>query len=392
MVKIWKCTPNEVFAFLEAVQALSPCTIQQIQAKLRWHWSVIGNTKTFCEEVRLVKTQKEIVSLTEFADRLLRFTGQKRKVFVNNSPITRHPTFVSIVEEISKKSEIETDKIGDILKVKFEPKEKWEKQDFQKINESYTEWLVYTGQSERKERTLVYSGGSVVISGIENLKDFEFLKERELRHMLIQKEKLSGELIKELRTKIEAIDKETDDGRRGALFQECVRDAFSLLGFVGRDTNSNYEKSLSIFTSNTGGGDVALFFHFPIHHKTGLFEGGVLACEAKSTKGNVGGNSVGQARNFSKKILERFEKYFVQPIVVSRSTTGLDPSGKHLASPEVVHISEAALFSLLEIQKRKLNSEGSLITPSDLFKFLEELISKEKLEPSIEDIKSFFDN
>ncbi|GAI46232.1 unnamed protein product, partial [marine sediment metagenome] len=97
MIKIWKSPPKEVFDFLEAVQSLKVCTIEQIREKLRSQWPPVRNAKTFCEETGLIEINNSKIVLTEFAERLMRFTGQKRRDFIRNSPIVNHPTFLFVV-------------------------------------------------------------------------------------------------------------------------------------------------------------------------------------------------------------------------------------------------------------------------------------------------------
>jgi len=139
-------------------------------------------------------------------------------------------------------------------------------------------------------------------------------------------------------------------------------------------------------------GDVALFFHHPVSTSSHTYLGGSLACEAKSTESNVGGRAVGQARNLRMKIQERFSDYLVQPIVVSRSNVGYDPSGRNLAPPEVIHITANGIIKMLMLQKKRLDRGESLILPTHIFQILDNFVKNEIIEPKPDELADCLEN
>jgi len=391
MKKIVRSSPEDVFDFLKSVKSLGKCTIEQIRSKMGLQWPPVRLAKSFCEEFNLVEISDKTISLTEISGRLLRFTGQKRIDFLKSSYLLAREPFKYLIEELgSLDKEFTSLELSKVIKLKFFPKAKWEKTEPKQVGETYCSWLEYLGIIKKEGEKFKYAGGKVIISGIEALKDFEFLMERALKHRIVDHITNSKEIIKNSLDILDKIESEQDDNKRGKLFQEFVKIAFLPLGFVCRKKNSHYERELEVFKDNTGGGDVALFHHFPLHGKDVLFDGGILGCEAKSTKSNIGGKAVGQSRNFTKKLSEKFPKYFFQPIIISRSETGLDPSGIHLAPPEVIHLNHKCILKMLEIQKKRVENNEYLITPSEIFSFFEELVLEQKLQPSEKNIENFF--
>jgi len=387
-MKIPKASPEEVFSFLGAVEALENSTIDQIRGKLKSRWPPVADAKIFCEYFQLIVIKGNKISLSETAERMLKFTGQMRIDFVRSSGIILKEPFRHLLEELSKKEgEFKETEISDIIKAKF-PKE-FQKEDIPKIKEAYSEWLVYIGFLSRTKSGLAYVGGEIKIDNIYSLKQFEYLEERRLKHTLIEGELKS--IIEDCRGILDQIKEETDDNLRGKKFQEFTGVAFRALGFIPRTINTQLEKDFMIFSDNKGGGDVVLLNHFPSSGKHTLFEGLAIACEAKSTEGNVGSGAIGQARNLVKKVKEKYKNYVVQPLVISRSKSGLDPSGSSLAPPEVIHLRDNSILEILRIQKNRLNSGAYLIIPSEIFEFIQAMIKKQNLQPSIEDIKSFFE-
>lgn len=389
-MEIPKATPEEVFKYLEAVSSLEEASIEQIRSKLKTQWPPVRNAHTFCKHFKLISLSGKKIKLAEVSERMLQFTDQKRIDFIKSSGMLLREPFNYLVKEIESNVTINKEKeLFDILKVKFLLKS--DKSESDKIASSYKEWLLLLGYLKEEGNSLVYCGGKVKTENIFSLKEFEYLQERQLKHILIEEFDGVNKIIRDCSELLEKVENEKDDNKRGKLFQNFVALVFCAFGFVPRTKNSQLEKDLMIFSDNKGGGDVTLFNHFPINSDSRLFEGGILCCEAKSTKGNIGSNAVGQARNLNKKVKLKYPKYISRSIIVSRSTSGLDPSGISLAPPEVIHIKESCLMELLKIQKSRLNSANYLIIPSEFFRFVEELIKGQDLQPSLVSIKDFFD-
>lgn len=236
-------------------------------------------------------------------------------------------------------------------------------------------------------------GGLVKGFDVLSLVEVEFLKERELFDWFVEDFENPKEILKKPLEVLNDIELEDDDDRRGKLFQKFVAISFRRLGFFPRTRNSPHEKRSRLsFKDNLGGGDVALFFHHPISTSSRIYLGGSLACEAKSTESNVGGKAVGQARNLRTKIEERFSEYLVQPVVVSRSCIGYDPSGRNLAPPEVIHLTANGIIRILELQKRRLDRGESLILPTHIFQMLDDLVKSEIIEPKPEELVDYLEN
>jgi len=395
MPKTVHSSPQTVFEFIEALESIQPCTIEQVRAKLRSPWPPVRLARSFCQFFGLIESGKGKIWLSSIGTRILRYTSGKRIEFAKNYwRLQEREPFRYLINQLSKTAQyIGFDEIADIIRVKFDPKTSWTKEKKLAIGEDYSRWLEYLGICKVKNNTVGYVGGFVKGFDVLSLTEVEFLKERELFDWFVEDFKNPKEILKEPQRILDKLKQEDDDDKRGKMFQRFVSVSFKRLGFFPRTRNSPHEKKSRLsFKDNLGGGDVALFFHHPVSTSSHTYLGGSLACEAKSTESNVGGRAVGQARNLRMKIQERFSDYLVQPIVVSRSNVGYDPSGRNLAPPEVIHITANGIIKMLMLQKKRLDRGESLILPTHIFQILDNFVKNEIIEPKPDELADCLEN
>jgi len=392
MPKIVHSSPETVFEFIETVESIQPCTIEQVRAKLKSPWPPVRSAKSFCQFFGLIESDKGKIWLSSIGNRILRYTNGKRIEFTRNYwQLQEKEPFRYLISQLPKIAQyIRFNEVADLIRIKFDPKTSWTKEKKLLLGEDYSRWLEYLGICKIKDNTVGYVGGFVKGFDVLSLAEVEFLKERELFDWFVEDFENPKEILKKPREILDDIKQENEDARRGKLFQKFVAISFKRLGFFPRTKNSPHEKKSRLsFKDNLGGGDVALFFHHPVSTSSHTYLGGALACEVKSTESNVGGRAVGQARNLRTKIQERFSDYLVQPMVVSRSNVGYDPSGRNLAPPEVIHLTANGIIRILELQKKRLDRGGSLILPTHIFQMLDEFVKKEIIEPKPEELVNY---
>lgn len=392
MPKIVHSNPETVFAFIEAVESIQPCTIEQVRAKLKSPWPPVRSAKSFCRFFGLIESDKGKIWLSNMGSRILRYTNGKRIEFTRNFwRLQEKEPFRYLISQLSETAQyIRFDEVADLIRIKFDPKTSLTKEKKLLLGEDYSRWLKYLGICKIKDNTIGYVGGFVKGFDVLSLAEIEFLKERELFDWFVEDFENPKEILRKPLKILDEIKQEKDDTKRGKLFQKFVAVSFKRLGFFPRTKNSPHEKKSRLsFKDNLGGGDVALFFHHPVSTSTHTYLGGALACEAKSTESNVGGRAVGQARNLRTKIEERFSNYLVQPVVVSRSDIGYDPSGRNLAPPEVIHLTANGIIRMLELQKKRLDKGESLILPTHIFQMLDGFVKNEIVEPKPEELVNY---
>ena len=392
MPRIVHSSPETMFEFIEAVESIQPCTIEQVRAKLKSPWPPVRSAKSFCQFFGLIESDKGKIWLSSIGSRILKYTNGKRIEFTRNYwRLQEKEPFRYLIKQLSKTARhIRFNEVADIIRVNFDPKTSWTKEKKLLIGEDYSRWLEYLGICKIKNNTVGYVGGFVKGFDVLSLAEVEFLKERELFDWFVEDFENPKEILKKPLKILDEVKQENDNAKRGKLFQKFVATSFKRLGFFPRTKNSPHEKKSRLsFKDNLGGGDVALFFHHPVSTSSHTYLGGALACEAKSTESNVGGRAVGQARNLRTKIQERFSDYLVQPVVVSRSKIGYDPSGRNLAPPEVIHVTAGGIIRILELQKKRLDRGESLILPAHIFQMLDEFVKHEIIEPKPEELVNY---
>jgi hypothetical protein len=282
--------------------------------------------------------------------------------------------------------------IGDFLEIKFPKRKGWNAKDKIDYAEAISDWLVLLQVARRNGKEVEYLGGEVKTAGIIYYPDMGKLLDRTIYDFLTEQFDTPKNMVDEPYELLRKTNQAKDDNEKGELFESFIGSVFRRFGFSPRLKDGTREKSTNLTLKKSGGGDVALFCHFPIQSEKEILNGCALACEAKATGNSVGSKAVGQVRNLSKKIKESYPQYLVQPLILSQSTCGYDESGRRNAPPEVVHMTAKLVLSLLDIQRKRLEQGLGLITPLHTMLLMEKLIKRETLEPDEKTVVEITDN
>lgn len=390
-IRLSKAKPVEVFSFLSAVAALGRCTIEQVRAHLKAQWPPVRASRSFAGQYQLVALQDGYITLSTLGRRLLRYSDGKRVEFVvRHWRLQAIEPFLYLRQYLaSATGRVICSDLADAVKVRFLPRDKWGGEDRKGYGKALAAWMEYMNLVRVELDVVTYVGGGVITPSPHSLLEVEFLRERELRDWFIEEFDSPKSIVEECKGLLNNITKETSDEARGALFHRFIAVSARRLGFSPRTRNSLLERDLPVsFSTSFGGGDLVLYFHHPIDSRLKTYQGGALACEAKSTESSIGSKAVGQARNLASKVQEAFPEHLVVPVVVSRSRIGFDRSGQDQAPPEVVHLTDSCVMELLEAQKKQLSGRGRLVLPPLVFQILDSFIQDENLEPQPDDIAS----
>lgn len=388
-MKIPKSNPNAVFRFLEAVKILEPCTIAQIRAEMKAQWPPVSSAKTFSEHFGLIETIKKEIRLSEISRRMLRYTGTKRIDFlISHVRLIDKEPFNYLVRTLKESVEsFDDNRIALLIRNKFDSTSRWTKEESENISNCYMDWLELLRLIKKESNEYFWVGGKVSVFDVTALAELNFLQDRTLYDAFVENYHTPKNMLDVPHELLSSISLEKNENKRGKLFEDFIASSFSLLGFSYRRRLGPREKEKKLnYKSNKGGGDVVLLSHFPIHTISKEFVGCALACEAKSTEGQVGSNAVGQARNLKVKVEEIYPEYLIFPVVVSRAKYGYDISGRNIAPPDVVLLTQDIVIEMCKTQKRKLENGNKLILPVHVLSIIDTLIKSEKLEPTIEDI------
>jgi hypothetical protein len=321
-------------------------------------------------------------SLSTEGERLVQYTGNLRNRFlIENTKLQCYEPFASLHRELLHKNLMTTKEIGDFLEIKFPQKRKWNAEDKTGYAEAISEWLVLLQVARRNEEGIEFLGGEVKTAGIIYYPDMGKLVDRAIYDFLTEQFHTPKNIVDEPYELLEKTNHEKDDNQKGELFESFIGCVFRRFGFSPRLKDGTREKSTNLTLKKSGGGDVALFCHFPIQSQKEILHGCAVACEGKATGNFVGSKAVGQVRNLSKKIKEVYPQYLIHPLILSQSTCGYDESGRRNAPPEVVHMTAKLILSLLDVQRNRLEEGLSLITPIHVLLLLENLTKREILEP-----------
>jgi len=390
MMKLSKAKPESVFEFLKELGALQPCTLEQIRSSLKAQIQVVRSARTFAFEYQLAGVNGEVIHLLPLGARLVRYTGQKRVEFtVRHWRLQDMDPFRYIGERLSStQTTVSSTDVADLVRAKFSPQERWDATERRAFGDAFVAWLEYMHLAKREGDKVTFVGGEVATPSVLSLLEVEFLKERELRDWFAQRFDSVNAISVEPLSFLGKIPLESEDKVRSELFERFVLSTCERLGFSSRSRNPYFnERSGLTFDDNKGGGDIVLFYHHPLETRLRTFHGAAIACEAKSTEGNVGSKAVGQARNLVTRVQGIFPEYYVVPLVVSRSKVGYDPSGRDQAPPDVVHITDQSFIRVLNVQKRQVSSAGRLLLPSHILQVLDGLVKDEHLEPTPSDLE-----
>ena len=383
-VVLTRTKPELFFSFLEIVSSLQPCTIEQIRKRMKSIWGPVRSSRNFASQYGFISIGEESkkISLTTDGIRLLRYTGNARTDFlIYNFKLQDREPFLSLQYELSLVGKMKVRDVGDFLDTKFPHKGTWDTKEKDEYGDAFAEWLVLLRIARREKDTLTYSKGIVKTFQIIVIPEMTQLLDRTLYDFLTEKFHTAKNILDEPYKLLNKTNKESDDNKRGELFESFIGSAFARFGFSSRLRDGIREKNANLTFKRKGGGDVALFCHFPIPTERQTYHGYAIACEGKATKNVIGSRAVGQARNLCKKIQELYPQYLVHTVITSQSTDGYDSSGREQAPPEVTHLNKKAILSLLDLQKRRLEKSFQLITPVHVMLLLEELVKKQKLNP-----------
>lgn len=198
MPRIVYSSPETVFDFIEAVESIQPCTIEQLRAKLKSQWPPVRSAKSFCQFFGLIESDKGQIWLSSVGSRILKYTNGKRIEFTRNYwRLQEKEPFRYLIKQLSKTARyIRFDEVADIIRVKFAPKTSWIKGKKSLIGEDYSRWLEYLGICKIENNTIGYMGGFVKGFDVLSLAEVEFLKERELFDWFVEDYENPKEILK----------------------------------------------------------------------------------------------------------------------------------------------------------------------------------------------------
>lgn len=387
--------PYTVFKLTEAVLRLEPCTIEQVRAELKLQWPAVRSANTFAEHYGLImKDDYKKIVLTDICKRMFFYSGTKQIDFlINHVRMYEKEPLAYLIKSLVAFQKLTIKHVGEMLQNKFDPGASWGKEEIATVSECYTAWLELLRYAKKDGDTICWIGGKVSVFDVTALAELDYLQDRFLYDFLTESFHTPKNITDEPNNLLEKISNEKDDKKRSIFFEDFIISCFKRFGFSPRtkagmrDTDSTLS-----YKDNRGAGDVVILSHFPIHASTKEYVGCALACEAKSTEGQVGSKAVGQARNLKAKIEENYKGYIVYPIVVSRAKYGYDGSGRDIAPPDVVLLNQDTLLELSNLQKERLEKGSKLILPVHILSILEQFIKSGQLEPTADESKKSINN
>ena len=384
MVIITKTTPSLLLSFIDVVSSVQPCSLQTIRQGLKTAMGPVYSVQKFSAQYGFVTIDKEngLISLSTEGVRLSQYEGNLRDRFIiDNIRLQFREPFASLQGELSKRKQMTIRDIGDFLEMKFPQRGKWTAQEKTGYSEAIVEWLVFLQIAKFENKKIEYLLGEVKTAGIIYYPDMGQLIDRTLYDFLTEQFHTPKNMLDEPYELLKKTNEAKDDNEKGEFFESFIASVFKRFGFSPRLRDGIRENPTNLTLKKSGGGDVAIFCHFPIQSKKEILHGCAIGCEAKATTNVVGSKAVGQVRNFTGKIKENYPQYLVLPLILSQATCGFDESGRRNAPPEVVHITARAALSLLDVQKKRYEQGLGLITPIHIMLLLEGLIKKQILEP-----------
>jgi hypothetical protein len=384
MVTITKTTPDSFFSFMDVVSSVQPCNLQTVRKGLKTAMGPVYSAQNFAAQYGFVSLDKttKLLSLSTEGERLIQYTGNFRdKFLIDITKLQFREPFASLRQELSKKTQMTVKDVGDFLEMKFPQRRKWTVEEKADYSDAVVQWLIFLQIGKRDGKRIEYLGGEVKTVGIIYYPEMGQLIDRTIYDSLTEQFHTPSNILDEPYDLLRKTNESQDDDEKGELFETFIGSAFRRFGFSSRLKDGVRERDTNLSFQKSGGGDVALFCHFPIQSQMEVLHGCAIACEAKATQGVVGSKAIGQARNLSKKIKENYLKYLVQPVILSQSASGFDESGRRNAPPEVVHFTAKVVLSLLDIQKKRLEKGLSLIVPMHVMSLIDRLIKQQTLEP-----------
>ena len=387
MVTITRTTPDLFFQFMDVISSLQPCTLEQIRKRMKSIWGPVYSARNFASQYGFISIgeRSKKISFTTDGKRLLGYTSNAKADFlIYNLKLQDREPFLSLQYELSLVNKMKVREIGDFLDTKFPHRGTWDLKKKEEYGEAFAEWLVLLRIVKREGDTLTYSKGIVKTFQIIVIPEMKQLLDRTLYDFLTENFHTPHNVLDDPYNLLRETNKTTDDKKKGDLFESFIGSVFARFGFSSRLRDGIREETTRLTFKRRGGGDVALFCHFPIPTERRTYHGYAVACEGKATENVIGSKAVGQARNLCKKIQELYPEYLTHTIIMSQSTCGYDSSGRDQAPPEVLHLSSKAILNLLDLQKNRLQKGLPLITPVHIMLLLEELIKSQDLNPKPE--------
>jgi len=395
MVTITRTTPDLFFQFMDVISSLQPCTLKQIRKRMKSIWGPVYSARNFASQYCFISIgeKSKKISFTTDGKRLLRYTSNAKTDFlIYNLKLQDREPFLSLQYELSLVNKMKVREIGDFLDTKFPHRGKWDLKEKEEYGEAFAEWLVLLRIVKREGDTLTYSKGIVKTFQIIVIPEMKQLLDRALYDFLTENFHTPHNILDDPYNLLRETNKTADDKKKGDLFESFIGSVFARFGFSSRLRDGIREETTRLTFKRKGGGDVALFCHFPIPTERRTYHGYAVACEGKATENVIGSKAVGQARNLFKKIQEQYPEYLAHTIIMSQSTCGYDSSGRDQAPPEVLHLSSKAILNLLDLQKNRLQKGLPLITPVHIMLLLEELIKNQDLNPKPETVVEITEN
>jgi hypothetical protein len=350
-------------------------------------WGPVYSARNFALEYKFVSFDEKSKNfrLALDGERFLHFSGNLRVEFlINCFKLQCYEPFISLKKELSQKKTMTFQELADFLDLKFPQKGK-QKAD-KELGEAIAQWLTLLRLAEIKEDRVTYLEGEVKTAGIIYFPEMDVLSERTLYDFLVESFNTPHNMIEEPYELLKKTNEAKDDNEKGQIFESFIGSIFKRFGFSARLRDGPKEQQAHLTFQRKGGGDVVLFFHFPVQTDKEILQGYAIACEGKASESVIGSKAIGQARNLCMKIRELYPKYLVHTIIVSQAAGGYDSSGREQAPPEVLHLNSKALLNLLSMQEELLEKNLSLLTPFRMMLLFEELLRRQELEPKAETV------
>jgi hypothetical protein len=385
---IHKASPQFVNRLLDVLSTLDECNWDQVMSLAHLRGGHAIAAKSFLQEYGLVESTDERLRLSELGKRLVQYTGNLRVDFlIYHVRLQDLEPFSYLTRILASERTMTTDQIGASLGTLATSGGKWTRKERSDVGRIYADWLQILRIADVEGNTVKYSRGRVATFDLMPTKETSTMADRSIYDFLVQHCEDPSILDKDVLDGLTSLDGIEDDNTRGERFEELVGIMFLRLGFTVRTKDGVRERRSNLNYMRPGGGDLGLFHHFPVMASGMWHPGYAIACEAKCSRFPVGSTAVSQVRNLAEKILDQFELYLVQKVVVSRSSSGYDKSGREQAPPDVVHLSTDVLIWLLGRQAELYRKDSPLLTPYTILTLLDTLKQSQTLDPHVEDIE-----
>ena len=180
-------TPAIFFQFLEAVSTLHQSTLDQIRSCMKSIWGPVRAAKAFSVHYGFVESDDKKLKLTTLGKRLLAYTDAARYDFLILSvKLQEKEPFFFLKKELEKKEVLKMTRIGELLRVRFRPKEKWLKEKTDRIGSVYVQWLTNLRQAKLEGDSIRYVGGAVKTFEVLIIPEMRDLLDRELYDLLVE--------------------------------------------------------------------------------------------------------------------------------------------------------------------------------------------------------------